>query len=64
MVVWCAGWLVAVSCTLWDTFFDHPASVYTGSPKILAHRAQAWGSRGIPPVDAAHGGIGYYENAS
>ena len=45
MVVWCAGWLVAVSCTLWDTFFGHPASVYPGPPKILAHRAQAWGSR-------------------
>jgi len=28
------------SCALRDTFSDHPASVYTGTPKTLAHRAQ------------------------
>ena len=28
------------SCALRDTFFDHPVSVDTGTPKTLAHRAQ------------------------
>ncbi len=31
------------SCTLRDTFFGHPASVYPGPTKILAHRAQVGG---------------------
>jgi len=32
------------ACTLWDTFFGHPASVYPGVAKTLARRAQARGS--------------------
>jgi hypothetical protein len=31
---------VIASCALRDTFFDHPVSVDTGTPKTLAHRAQ------------------------
>ncbi len=33
--------LSETSCTLRDTFFGHPESVYTATPETLAHRAQA-----------------------
>jgi hypothetical protein len=33
--------LVAASCTLRDTFFGHPVSVYPGPSKILSPKAQA-----------------------
>jgi len=40
-----SGRQTARTCTLRDTFFGHPASVYPGPSKILAHRAQAARSR-------------------
>ena len=35
--------LSETSCTLRDTFFGHPESVYTATPETLAHRAQVPG---------------------
>ena len=40
------------ACSLRDTFFGHPASVYPGPSEILAHRAQAGGDVRDPPRHA------------